>query len=554
MSEIKLPDEGLKKKLLRRQNELETIRLPWESPWQEIADFVIQQRYDIKGTQQKGKKTGELIFDGTPGMALQLLADGLHGYLVSPSMQWFRLKMADHYIQDVPEVKVWLGEVEEALYGAFNQSNFYDSMSQYFLDGGSIGTATMYIEENIKDRKIAFSTRHINECFIAEDIYGKVDTVFRKFNMTARQALQKFDQKNLSRKLLQSITNNKADDKHEFLHCVFPRSDRNIRMKNTKNKRYASVYIQTETGHDEENKILEEGGYDNLPYVVWRWRKNTDEIYGRSPASDALYDILMLNRMAKTMIAAGQVAVEPPMNIPAKMRGNVRFGPRGMNYFEDKNEVPFPVNMAGNYPIGIDREDKKRDAVKEHFKVDFFLMLANLQRQATATEIIERQGEKAAILGSTLGRLNNECQNPTIDIVFDIELKARRLPEIPQILMDYVSNNGNGKISVDYLGPLAQAQKRLFRSQGVMRSLEALGPVAQMRPEVLDNFDFDVISREIAESFGMPQKAIKNMQDVMKARQERQEMMQQEMEKEDMMRAAEGVKTVAQAEQAATNN
>lgn len=550
--QTEIPQESLKKRLLRRQKELEEIRLPWESLWQDIADYVVPRRYDIKSTQTKGKKTGELIFDGTPLMALQLLADGLHGYLVSPSIQWFRLKMADNALSEYQEIKVWLNECEEDMYSAFHQSNFYESMSEYFIDGGSIGTATMYLEEIIKDGKISFSARHPNECFIAEDVYGRVDTVFRKFKLTARQALQKFPESNLSHNLLQAAKNGRGDDRFEFIHCVYPRSDRNIGKKNAANKKYASIYLQTETGQDEQNKIIDEGGYDNLPYAVWRWRKNTNEIYGRSPASDALFDILTLNRMSKTMMAAGQIAVEPPMNVPADMRGKERFGPRGLNYYDDLKNVPFPINLAGNYPIGVDREDKKREAIEKHFKVDFFLMLANLQRQATATEIIERQGEKAAVLGATIGRLNNECLNPIIDLVFDIEYRARRLPAPPQILIDYIAENGNGKINVDYLGPLAQAQKRLFRSQGVMRSLEALGPLAQTKPDIMDNFDFDLIAREIAESFGMPQKAIRSINDVEKLRQEREELMRQEMEKADMMRAAEGIKTVAQAEQAAT--
>lgn len=543
-------NESLKKRLIRRQKELADIRLPWESLWQEIADYVIPRRYNIKGTQAKGKKTSELIYDGTPIMALQLLADGLHGYLVSPAIQWFRLKMANNMLGEIPEVKLWLGNCEEVMYSAFNQSNFYESMSQYFLDGGSIGTANMYVEENIKDEKTAFTTRHPNECFIAEDAYGNVDTVYRKFKMTARQALQKFAKETLSVKLNQSIENGKLEDEYEFLHCVFPRTDRTWNRKDAANKPYASIYIQTDMSHDEEDKVVDESGYDMMPYAVWRWRKNTEEIYGRSPASDALVDILGLNRMTKTMYAAGQVAVEPPMNVPAKMRGTVRFGPRGMNYYENPKEVPFPINLAGTYPIGVDREDKKREAVKKHFNVDFFLMLANLQRQATATEIIERQGEKAAVLGATVGRLNNECLDKIIDLVFNIELQARRLPEPPQVLIDHMMNNGNSRINIDYLGPLAQSQKRLFKSQGVMRSMEALGPVAQIRPDILDNFDFDVIAREIAESFGMPEKAIKTVKDVTGLRQAKQEAMNKQMEKEDMMRTAEGIKTVAQADQA----
>ena len=39
---------------------------------------------------------------------------------------------------------------------------------------------------------LKFSTRHINEIFITENDKGRIDTVFRKFKITARAAVQQF--------------------------------------------------------------------------------------------------------------------------------------------------------------------------------------------------------------------------------------------------------------------------------------------------------------------------------------------------------------------------
>ena len=43
------------------------------------------------------------------------------------------------------------------------------------------------------DKKtLRFSTRHISEFYVTEDQYGMVDTVFRKYEIPARQAVQRF--------------------------------------------------------------------------------------------------------------------------------------------------------------------------------------------------------------------------------------------------------------------------------------------------------------------------------------------------------------------------
>ncbi len=42
-------------------------------------------------------------------------------------------------------------------------------------------------------------TRHIGEVYISENNKGKVDTVFRKFKLTARAAIMQFGEKNVSK-------------------------------------------------------------------------------------------------------------------------------------------------------------------------------------------------------------------------------------------------------------------------------------------------------------------------------------------------------------------
>jgi len=543
--------------ILQRQKLLEEIRSPWEDIWQDIADHILPIREDIRQERREGERHGTKIYDGSPLSALQLFADGLHGYLISPSFPWFRLQLglplhrapasirryASRFreLDDVPEVRQYLQETESCLYDAFRRSTFYNAMTPFFEDGGALGTAYSYSEEDPATGRTIFLTIHPGECYIAEDRYGQVDVVHRKVRLEARKAVQQFGSGAVS-DAINEADRNRPFQKFEFLHAVYPRTDRIPGRLDQKNKPIASVWVDTA-----ERKCVRVSGFDMMPYTVWRYKKSTGETYGRCPAMFALADIMGIHQISKTLLGAAHRVSDPAYNVPSELQGKVRLRPGEYNYFgKDHNRVISPVMTGIQYPVGSDREQQKRKAIEDHFHVDFFLMLARSTRQMTATEVLERQGEKAAILGTPIGRLNSETLSPTIDRLFWIEYEAGRLPPLPEILLEM----GGESIDVDFLGPLSQAQKRLFRTQNVMNGLEALNPVAGLFPEVLDIIDPDETAREILESNGYPQKAIRSQKDIDARREARAEAERAALEREQADATAGNLKTLAEADRA----
>ena len=73
------------------------------------------------------------------------------------------------------------------MYSAFNRSNFYDVVTEFISDGATCGTAHLLIEEDMERASINFLVPHFRECFIAENQFKKVDTVYRIYKMTFRQ-------------------------------------------------------------------------------------------------------------------------------------------------------------------------------------------------------------------------------------------------------------------------------------------------------------------------------------------------------------------------------
>lgn len=507
------------------RDQLKTERKNFEDVWSDIVEYVIPRRTQMELTAEKGTRHDSLIYDGTAIDALKLLSDGMQGYLVSSSYKWFSLRMEDPRLEDMPVIVGWLQEVEHILYGVLNRSNFYRQIHEYFMDGASFGTATIYSEFDSLKSRVNFSTRHPKEVFIQEDQFGAVDVVVRNYMMTARQMVATFD--SVHRDIVELAEKN-PEAQQEIVHYVGRRENWDPTQLKSEDKEFESKYV--DVAHKEE---LRSSGYDLLPYAVWRFYKNSDEPYGRSPAWNALGDIKGIQAYSEANTLAAQMSVRPPLSVPEEMRGRVRFVPGAMNYYETdpaKTITPLPTGI--NYPIGIDREDRKREAINKHFMVDFFLLIARAEKEMTATEIREKQEEKAVVLGPTINGLENECLDPVIDRLFYIAMEQNWLPPPPQVLVEHVGS----RIKIDYMGPLAQAQRRFFMNQPYRNTLMEVVPLLQISPEVADNFDWDEMSRDIAEANDLPQKAFVSKEMVAKIRERRLQQMQKDKQMETMER------------------
>jgi hypothetical protein len=191
------------------------------------------------------------------------------------------------------------------------------------------------------------------------------------------------------------------------------------------------------------------------------------------------------------------------------MKGRIRVSPAGMTYTDsvmEANQIRSLYNGAlGQYPLGIDAYERRAKIVRDHFRSDFFsyLLATDQPGQRTATEVNAIEAQKAAVLGSTIGRVTKEVFEPIVKCLFAIEYKAQRLPEIPPAIYQLVGQ----PLEIEYTGPLARKQKQYLRSQGVLEGIMAAATVAAntARPDMLDNFDMDYIATEAAESNGMPQ-------------------------------------------------
>lgn len=532
-------DEQKAKDCIRTLGQLQQIRQPYEYMVDQILTYINHGRRKINESKtRKGQSTGIEIYDGTAPQSLNIAADAFAGYSASRSSKWFEYSLPNRMrvrrtsgmrswdgkrLDEYPDVKRWLESYEEVMDAAFMASNFYDVFPQVISDALSVGTVTVLIEENLDTRKIIFTQPHFRECFIAENASGMVDTNYRLFNYDLRQMVQKFG-KDVCKEVFEDFDNRYNNNPYELveiIHAIQPRTDFDPSAKNGKNKPVSSIWVLKD-----KTKLLLESGYSDMPAITWRWRKNNDEWYGRSPAWDAYVEVMTANQAGHSNLVAAHKMVDPPMVAPADLRGKVNNTPRGWTWLPNnkntKDNVPLPLVTGIQLPFSLEMQERFDKKIREHFHVDFFLMLSQQALQSgpelRVIQIMEMQAEKAAILGPRVQRMETELFDPLHDRVSEIEHRAGRTPDPPQILVDYAGESWE----VDYTGRLSQMQKRISKAQGITAGLEALAGVSQIFPEVADIIDPDKTAKDLLESYGFPARDLRDDQVVEQIRKMRQ--------------------------------
>jgi Bacteriophage head to tail connecting protein len=516
-------------------------RLYWEPMIDNVIAYVNHGRRFVQDRDlYDGQQTGQYVYDDTAMLARNMLVDGMVGYLCTRNQPWFGLQIPGKFnfprasgmrswngqrVDAFPQVQKWLQDCETVMYSAFNRSNFYDVNPEFISDGATCGTASILAEEDTASASIVFTVPHFRECFIADNQFGQVDTHYRVYKMTLRQLVQKFGldaMKEADNNFEQAYKSNFYDER-EILHAIYPRTDREPGRIDAKNKPWASVWVyrkggcfnrQTTGYGDASNgaKVVSEGGYDSMPAIAWRWRRNSDETYGRGPAHDAFVSIAKANQMGRTNLVTAQRAAEPPLVAYSDMRGAIQRGPNGITYMEAnrgdiRTRAPMPLNGTGvqNLPFSVEYEDRVAKIINQYFHTDVFMLMSQLsqagnQSRMVVEQVMELQGEKAAILGTRVGNLQSEAFDPIIERVYSIEAEAGRIPTPPDILLESM----HGPVEVQYLGPLAQAQTRLTTVRSIQAFLQLTTQVSQIDPTIVHAINAPQILRTLRDAVNAP--------------------------------------------------
>jgi hypothetical protein len=530
--------------IFRDQSQLENNRSTFEAHWKEIAERILPRQDDFMGHRgMEGEKRTEKIFDSTAVLALDRAASAIDSLITPGTQIYHRLSPEDESLEDDHIVKLYLDEVNKLLFKVRYRpmANFASQAHECYVSLMAFGTLGIFIDD-VMGSGIRYKSMPLSELFIAENQYGMVDFVHRKFPLTARAAIQKFGTQ-LPEKILKAAEK-EPFLKFDFIHCVKPNQNIQHRRKDFRGMPISSCYVSVEG-----KKLMSEGGYRTMPYAVSRHVTAPRETYGRSPAMQVLPDIKMLNEMEKTIMRAAHKIVDPPLLAYGDgILSAFNARPNAINYGgvdEQGRQLVHPLKTGSNLPIALEMTEQKRKLINDAFYVTLFQILVQ-NPQMTATEALIRAQEKGQLLAPTVGRQQSEFLGPTIERELDILSAAGVLPPMP----DKLKRVGGGVKAV-YTSPLSRL-RRAEDGVAIMRTIEAIGPIANVKPEVMDIFDDDALVRELAEINGVPTKILRTPDIVLAIREGRKQQQEQASLLEGAGTAASAAKNMAQAAQAAS--
>jgi hypothetical protein len=520
------------KEMDERYSDLKLQRSPYEDTWKDIAEFIRPSRDDFNistTTRRHDVRNSARIHNGTPIWALNKFADGMMGYLVSPRQPWFKLGV-ESLTQDIPpQAREWLQLIEEIFYALLARSNFYEQVHTSFKDGGAFGPGIIYMEPSQRDLMINFATQHIKGIYMDVDKWGKVDYLIRRFPLENRAALKEFPDAFTPKEMREMEKQPMA--RQIYLHEIGPREDRDNTKADAENKPFFSHY-KLESG----DKLLRESGFGEFPYITWRMEAEIDDAYGRGAGWNALADTKRLNSMSRDITDLSQIIAHPPIEYPEERIGDISLEPSGMMPYTDPTRRIFPTQLGQNYPVARDREEGMEAAIREYLHADFFVLLEAQTRSGkrTATEVIEMQAEKAVALGAITSRVISEKLEPLFDKMFYFANESGWLPPPPPELIRM-----GGNVRIDYIGPLAQTQRRHYQTHTINRTLSQFIPLLEIWPEMRDLVDDNELGRFILNAGGMSEKIIRDEPEVNRIKQQRAQQQAAMMQQQAMLTAAE---------------
>ncbi len=503
-------------RILQRQSELERTRTNHAAVWTEIRELIYPDASQFQGeTITRGTKTRRKVYDGTGEYAAEVLSAGLHHMLTNPTVPWLALTVDDERLKRRVAVRRWLDQASTVMFGIFNKpsTRFQPEAHETYQDLGTFGTGIMFIEEAASGYPL-FSARPLGECYACEGDEGVVDTLYRKFMLSPRQAAQRYGAEALPEQLRKRLDGKDCDTCDvEVVHAVEPRLERDGDLPDARNMAFSSCHVLVQGAH-----VLKESGFQEFPYAVPRWAVRPGEIYGRGCGRKALADVKELQEVSKVTRRGFAKAVDPPlMMIDDGVLGRLNVNPSAINlvrqeYMRGSGGDPIrPINTGARPDLGLQYMEDRRTLIERAFFVDLFKFAR--EPHMTATQVLQISEQTMMVLNPILGRLQVEYLAPLVHRVFMIALRNGLIPAPPAELQDV-------EYSVSFVSPTAKLQ-RISQARAVSQHIEANLPLIQADPALLDVYDGDATLRGTGEIIGVPERFLRTPDQVAAVREQR---------------------------------
>lgn len=517
----------------RMYEEAKSIRALWEPDWRMCSAYCLPRHYSAWQVEGPASLSPQMqaarrfAFDATGSRAVPKFQAILQRIATPDGHRWHKVQSSNPYLNKQYRVRMYYDDLTTLLFRLRYDpaAMFTQCVGEMYTGLGVYGNAPVRItwrrpNWQSKTGGLLYKAMPLRDVFVLMDADGNLSVFFVRMWLNARQFVKKFPgvqpPKSIAAELMKPIPSETTF--FEIVHVVHERTDYYPDALNTKRHPICSSYLSVQDGE----YIGAEGGFVSYPYLMPRTATEPGDTYGYSPAMQAMPALGSVNAMKRTLLKQGQKAVDPPLlahddgvlsGRMGQTPGFVMWG--GINAQGQKLVQPLEM---GDFRVGEALLTDERNDINDAFMVTLFQILMETP-EMTATEVIERLAEKAALAAPTMGRLQSGFLGPEIDR--DIRLVAENapwmLPEMPPELVE-----AEGEYTTIYTSPLAKGLTA-EEDSGFFRMVEGSINVANATgdPSALDYYDFDTAIPEIADHMSVPARWMRSDDDVAAMREDR---------------------------------
>ncbi|AKK20065.1 portal protein [Candidatus Liberibacter africanus] len=484
-----------------------------------------------------------LMWDTTGSEACIKLSSLLSSLITPPGQRWhglaepFFAHQAFLYKEDAGAKKIreWCDQLTDTLFGFRERSGsgFVSCLQSFYTSIVEFGTGCFYIEADVDAQGLEDGIRYISvplsSVYLSVNHQNVVDSIYREFEFTAEQVAHKWGKDSLSSQMRSSLERNDTD-KFKFIHAVYPFRNSEKKKRGQGRNNFYSKFIGVD-----DSIFFEEKELRTLPYVIGRYRVRADEIYGKSPAMEALPAIRRSNEISNELAQYARLALNPPFLAPsdAKQREfKFKAGYTNLGTMSKEGRPLFQPIQFGN-PLPFYEEIKRiESSIHSLFLLDLFQVLDD-KASRSAAESMEKTREKGAFVGPLIGGLQSEFIGSMIRRELDILDSQNKIPELEGYAPPSVS-----VLKVEYTSPLFKYQQ----AESVSSVLQGTNTLVELGaktgdPSYMDHIDIDKVSRFALWASNTPSILIRDSTEVEEIRQKRRVQMENMQEQQSQQQA-----------------
>lgn len=517
-------------------------RATWESLWQEVSDHGLARRSFNQGNwipSGRGKRTRN-IYDNTMMVANELLASGLHNILTPTATRWLHVEPEDPEVLESAEAADWFAAAEERLVRDIEryESGFHTAMSEVYPDIAAFGNGAL---ATLWDGGLVYQSMPLTETYVEEDSYGRVNRIYRDFELTAAQVIEKFGEVNAPERARAAYYRGEITQRTRILQALVPNPAYSPSTKFGRNSlQITSWFIDYETSKE----ILRES-FRELPIAFARWNKDSDELYGRGSGVQALSDQRMLNKMNWTTLRGAEKAIDPPMLLPDNgFVTQLDLSPGGYSFYRATtvDQIRELYTRSGEgVDLGVQLSDRRQTNIRAAYHYELLQLIQD--PRMSATQVLEISARVQQILSPAAARLQSELLEPVVSRSFREELRhPGSLPPVPAILAGV-------NVRFRYVSPVQRAQ-RASEARAAVEAINATMQIGQLDPRAFDPIDTEALTRFFFAAYGVSPHLLRTSAEVKQLQQGRAQLQQQREQQSTIQGMAEAAGKAAPALQA----